>query len=101
MSKHIENVSHRHWEPPFIELMAPTHALSEGILAGLSALKDLAADRFKTWKHKYEVNRTAAALSSLEDHVLKDIGVRREDIYAVAHYVVDDPSADIRDLFKS
>ena len=88
-------------EAYFDALVEPVHGLAEGILYGFSALRRKARKRIEAWRRDHAIRVTIAELSRLEDHMLKDIGVDRDNIYAVAVAVVDDPTVKVRDLAGS
>jgi uncharacterized protein YjiS (DUF1127 family) len=85
----------------FDALVEPVNGLSEGILYGFSALRRKLAGAFASWRRSRAIDITVAELSRLDNRTLKDIGVCRDNIYAVAVAVVDDPSASVRDIAGS
>lgn len=46
--------------------------------------------------HWYRVRSTAKTLNELESRMLRDIGISRSEVPAVARFVVDNPAADPR-----
>lgn len=69
---------------PFVELVEPFMYVGEevvrfGTAAFSTAVK--AKDAFARWRN---TRATVKALSALEDHRLEDVGVRRDEIVAVA-----------------
>lgn len=98
MNKSYRETSIHRWEHHFIGLLTPHFALAEGIVEGFAALRRGLARRFDAWERKRKIALTVRELSKLEDHVLKDIGVHRSEIYAAARSVVDHPGGDHRDF---
>ena len=45
------------------------------------------------------IDKAAFALSQLEHHILKDLGINQGRIFPTAKYVVDNPGADPRKYF--
>ena len=65
-----------------IQMRAAASAdLIGGVGRGLSLLSDLALARIVRWHHE---RTTRDALLALSDHVLRDIGIERADIEAIA-----------------
>ncbi len=85
----------------FDALVEPVYGLAEGILYGFSELRRKVRKGIESWKRDHAIRVTIAELSRLDDRVLKDIGVDRDNIYAVAVAVVDDPTVNVRDLAGS
>jgi len=77
-------------------MVAPTYSLAESLMYGFSGLRRIAVASFKSWKRDRAIAITISELSRLESHVLRDIGIDRDNIYAAAVAVVDDPKADVR-----
>ena len=90
MNKDIDYWPHRAWEPPFVGLVTPTFGAAEGIVSAFGALKDFIVKEYESWKRRRLMARTISELSSLDDHILLDIGVPREDIYATASAAAKD-----------
>ena len=88
-------------EAYFDSLVEPVYGLAEGILYGFSALRRRLAKGVESWKRDRAIRITIAELSRLEDRILKDIGVDRDNIHAAAVAVVDDPTVRVRDLARS
>ena len=84
MHKHIDHWPHRSWEPPFVGLVTPTFEVAEAIVSVFASLRDFIVREYEAWRRRRLMARTIAELSGLDDHVLRDIGVPREDIHAVA-----------------
>lgn len=97
MNKSFRELSIYRREAHFIGLLSPHLELAEGIVEGFSALRRAIVKRLDAWKRRREIAFTVRELSKLEDHVLKDIGVHRSEIYAAARAVVDHPGGDHRD----
>ena len=88
-----DHFGHTHWgagyantpaRVPFVELVAPFMYVGEEVFRfGSAAVNRTArvAGAFMRWHNE---RATVKALSALEDHLLNDIGIRREDIPAVA-----------------
>ena len=89
MHKPIDYWPHRVSEPPFGGLVTPTFGIAEAIVSVFASLRDFIVGKYESWRHHRVMVRTIAELSSLDDHVLRDIGVSREDIYAVARGAVE------------
>ena len=57
------------------------------------------------WFYNFKIGRTVTALSMLDDHILKDIGIHRSNIRSHAYEVfkdekpIDDPMADLHDQY--
>jgi len=78
--------------------MAPTYALAEGILYGVSTLRRRLERGHNAGKRQREITKTVRELSGLDDRILRDIGISRGDIYVVSVAVVGDPNVDVREL---
>lgn len=82
------NATHRP-TVPFAELVEPFNAVGEVVyqigVAGISAIAAIAAAVNRGIVYR----RTAAALSRLDDHMLRDIGVTRAEITHVARSLAD------------
>ena len=89
MHKDIDYWPQRSWEPPFVGLVTPTFGAAEGIVSAFAALRDYLVRGYQSWRSRRLMVRTIAELSSLDDHILRDIGVPREDIYSVARESVE------------
>lgn len=77
-----------HAGAPFAPVLAPLGTVAEGLIAAAelagSAALALACRVQAIWLRR----RTVRILTSLDDHLLRDIGVRRGDIRAVAERCV-------------
>jgi hypothetical protein len=57
------------------------------------------------WFYNFKIGRTIQALHSLDDHILKDIGIHRSNIRSHAYEVfenekpIEDPMSDLHDLY--
>ena len=98
MSDEVRHLSIYRHEAYFDAIMATAQGMAEYILQHCSALRAKTSKRFASWKRARAIAATMKALSCLEDHVLRDIGIDRDNIYAVSVAVVDDPQFDVRDL---
>jgi uncharacterized protein YjiS (DUF1127 family) len=96
MSNDIRHMPIYRPEAHFDAFAAPTYQLSEIILSGISKLYQVTAASFQSWKRGRAIAITISELSRLGGDQLRDIGVDRDNIYAAAVAVVDDPKADIR-----
>ena len=101
MKPEIRHMSIYRPEAYFDALVAPTYSLAEAIMFGFSELRRKIAEGFESWKRDRAIAVTVRELSRHDDRLLKDIGVDRDNIYAVAVAVVDDPKIDVRDLASS
>ena len=60
---------------------------------------------FEKWFYSFKIGRTIAALNSLDDATLKDIGLNRSGIKAHVYGIfknekpIDDPMSDLHDLY--
>ena len=95
MNKYSGIATCRQAKPPFADLVAPANDLAEALLAIFSDLGNALIGRIRRWRNEAKIARTAAELSRLEDRMLDDIGIRREDIYLAARASVETPDADI------
>jgi uncharacterized protein YjiS (DUF1127 family) len=69
---------------PFVELVEPFMYVGEEVVrlgSAAASATSRVTEIFMRWKNE---RSTIKALRALEDHRLEDIGVRREDIAAVA-----------------
>ena len=85
----------------FDALVEPTYGLAEGIHYGFAALRRRVVKSIEAWKRSHAIRVTIAELSRLDDRMLKDIGVDRDNIHAVAVAVVDDPTVSAREIAGS
>ena len=67
---------------------ATSHGATTGA-AAVAGLARLAAGWFEALWRGYKLRRTIAAMSDLDSHTLRDIGVERWDIALVARAAVD------------
>jgi uncharacterized protein YjiS (DUF1127 family) len=94
MSTHEESASAFHpyrlgAQVPFLELVAPVQFVGAAVM-GAIALAGRAVCRSKTRiAHLANVRRTTAELEALDDLLLRDIGVSRAEIRAIAKRAVD------------
>ncbi len=79
-------------------LMAPTYALATGILRGLSALRQKYEQRSAERKRDRAIAITIRELSRLDDRILRDIGINRCDIQAIAIAVTDNPNVNVHEI---
>lgn len=84
----------------FEAVLAPICGLAEGILHGVSVMLRKLERRRAARRRKRAVAVTMRELYRLEDRVLRDIGITRHDVRAVAGAVVGDPKVDVRDLLR-
>ena len=74
---------------PFVELVAPTTFLADGIIAGIGGFANAIPTVAGRIKRARQIRRTVNALYALDDDTLKDIGVKRCEIRAVARHTVE------------
>ena len=96
MNKHSGYETCRPIEVPFSGLIAPAAFVNEGILSALAGVGGFVARTLRHWHNEVKIARTAAELSKLADHILDDIGVRRDEIEIAARKVVENPGVDFR-----
>lgn len=96
MNKYSGYETHRPVEAPFAALIAPAHFVDEGILSALAEIRNSIVRALRDWHREFKISRTVAELSKLDDHVLYDIGVLRDEIHLAARSVVENPGADFR-----
>ena len=73
---------------------APTvshsHASTAAVpVSGQSPVAEAVGKVFRAWQRKRAMRQTITALSELEGHVLKDIGITRGEIPSVAKRLAD------------
>ena len=78
--------------------MAPTNALSTRFLRGLSVLRQKYEKRSAERKRDKSIAFTIRELSRLDERLLRDIGISRGDIHAVAIAVVDNPNVNVQEI---
>ena len=68
--------------------MSPTSTSTIGAhsASGTGSKAEMVAKAFAWIVEQHRINRTIAALSSLSDHTLADIGIERPNIRNVARY---------------
>ena len=98
MNHEIRHLSIYRHEAYLDAVMAPAHGLADYLLRRAAEFRARVAKGFESWMRAREIAATMKELSRLEDHVLRDIGVDRDNIYAVSVAVVDDPKIDLREL---
>lgn len=96
MNKHSGYETYRPVEAPFSGLIAPAIFINEGILAAVAELRDFIVSTLRRWHNEYKIARTITELSELDDHILYDIGLLREEIAIAARTVVENPGTDFR-----
>ena len=74
---------------PFYGVIAPTAYVGEIIASGLSKAISHAFDAIR---RSYWERKTRIALSELDDASLRDIGVSRSEIHAIARTVAENPT---------
>lgn len=79
-------------------LMAPAYALATGILRGLSVLRQKYEQRSAERKRDKSIAFTVRELSRLDERLLRDIGISRGDIHAVAIAVADNPHVNVQEI---
>ena len=90
MHKDIDYWPHRAWESPFVGLVTPTFGIAEAVVEAFGSLKDFIVRERESWRRRRLMARTIAELSSLDDYILRDIGLPREDIYSAACEATND-----------
>jgi uncharacterized protein YjiS (DUF1127 family) len=96
MNKHSGYETYRPIEAPFTGLVAPAIFVNEGILAAFAEFRGFLARTFRRWYNEFRIARTIAEMSRLDDHILSDIGVSRDEIARAARFVVEKPGVDFR-----
>ena len=96
MNKHSGYETYRPIETPFSGLIAPATFVNEGILSAVAEFRGFVARILRRWHNEFRIARTVAELSKLADHILDDIGVRRDEIEIAARIVVENPGVDFR-----
>ena len=79
-------------------LSAPACALATGILRSLAALRQKYEQRSAERQRDRAIPITIRELSRLDDHVLRDIGIHRNDIHAVAIAVADNANVNVQEI---
>jgi len=70
---------------------APTFVLAQKVKTAITSI-------MRRWTFS-DGRRQVANLSDFDDHMLRDIGLRREDIYTATHYRgVEDPTRVLNEL---
>lgn len=83
---------------PFAGLVEPTRFVGEAIFDASQAIARVAARGFEAIVKQVRVHTTVNELSTLSDHVLKDIGIDRPEIESLVRRVADNPNIDYRVL---
>jgi uncharacterized protein YjiS (DUF1127 family) len=81
---------------PFAGLFAPIAPLAEAISEVLAGCFAFAGGIARAASHRRRERHTIDVLMALSDHTLRDIGLHRVEIVAVAHHVVHHPGIDYR-----
>ncbi|MCB1742304.1 MAG: DUF1127 domain-containing protein [Gammaproteobacteria bacterium] len=81
---------------PLATHAAADFSVARFILAAVSDVHDLVLASVDTWRRGRAIARTIAELSRLDDHVLRDVGIRRSEIRVVARSLVEHPGVDVR-----
>jgi uncharacterized protein YjiS (DUF1127 family) len=81
---------------PFAELAAPLGPIAEGVIAAAELALGAGAAMVRRLHSAWLRRRTVRILTGLDDHLLRDIGVRRGDILRVAAVCVSGRTASPR-----
>ena len=83
-------------KPPIAELVAPIDELALALLSLFGSCGAFFGNKIRRCYDEFVIARTAAELSRLDDHILRDIGIHRGEIQRIARAAVEDPSVYLR-----
>ena len=96
MNKYSGYETYRPVEAPFAALLSPLCFVSEGLLAAAAEVRKFFASAFRRWCNEFKIARTVEEMSRLDDRILRDIGVYRDEIYFAARAAVENPGERFR-----
>lgn len=81
---------------PFSHVVQPMHTAGEAVYEAGAAVGRLVMRLVRGAQIRSRKRSAVAALASLDDRTLRDIGISRADIGHIAHSLAHDPKADYR-----
>ena len=92
---HVDTTRYR---VPFSHLVEPTRFVGEALYEITDAVVRAAKRAGAAMVKRVRTRKTVTELSSLNDHILNDIGIDRSEIGWLAHRVAEQPHVDYRVL---
>jgi uncharacterized protein YjiS (DUF1127 family) len=86
---------------PFTGVIAPLSYIGVTVAELIFSGVRFAAALINAWSRRRNIRKNETALADLDDHILKDIGIPRDQIHYVARRAAEQPGlSDLRNLIQ-